>query len=109
MTNSTARKITSFLFAYKVPVLFILLSIGGILVSGQSLNFILMELASRFGRDTLLVLALIIPVVSGMGLNFSIVVGAMAAQIAIFFCDAFIADSYSNLPTGACIFTMCAN
>ena len=85
MTNSTARKITSFLFAYKVPVLFILLSIGGILVSGQSLNFILMELASRFGRDTLLVLALIIPVVSGMGLNFSIVVGAMAAQIAIFF------------------------
>jgi len=84
MTKSTARKITSFLFAYKVPVLFILLSIGGILVSGQSLNFILMELASRFGRDTFLVLALIIPVVSGMGLNFSIVVGAMAAQIAIF-------------------------
>ena len=30
-------------------------------------------------------LALIIPVLAGLGLNFGIVIGAMAAQIAIFF------------------------
>ncbi len=79
------KKFLSFLFDHKVPVLFLLLCIGGILVSRQPLNFILMELIARFGRDSLLVLALIIPVVSGMGLNFSIVVGAMAAQVAVFF------------------------
>ena len=78
------NKTYSFLFTHKVPVLFLLMSIAGIMISGQSLNFILMELLTRFGRDTFLVLALIIPVVSGMGLNFSIVVGAMAAQIAVF-------------------------
>ncbi|MHC1772243.1 MAG: ABC transporter permease [Flexilinea sp.] len=85
MNNSTGKRIANFIFDYKVPILFLALSVGGILVSGQSLNFLFLELLARFGRDTFLVIALIIPVVTGMGLNFSIVVGAMAAQIAIFF------------------------
>jgi simple sugar transport system permease protein len=41
--------------------------------------------STLIGRNTFLVLALIIPVLAGLGPNFGIVVGAMAAQIAIFF------------------------
>ncbi|HBV67685.1 MAG TPA: ABC transporter permease [Clostridiales bacterium] len=47
------------------------------------MNFFLTELSSRFFRNAFLVLSLIIPVVAGLGLNFGIVVGAMAGQIAI--------------------------
>jgi simple sugar transport system permease protein len=85
MNNTTGKRIINFIFDYKVPILFLALSVAGVLVSKQSLNFLFLELLARFGRDTFLVIALIIPVITGMGLNFSIVVGAMAAQVAVFF------------------------
>ncbi|HCX60933.1 MAG TPA: ABC transporter permease [Clostridiales bacterium] len=50
---------------------------------GVTVNYFLTELSSRFFRNAFLVLSLIIPVVAGLGLNFGIVVGAMAGQIAI--------------------------
>ena len=67
-----------------VVFLFVFLCIGGFLASGQTLTFLLAELTTRIARNALLVLALIIPVVAGLGLNFGIVLGAIAAQIAIF-------------------------
>ena len=36
----------------------------------------------RVGRNTVLVLALLIPILAGLGLNFGIVIGAMAGQLA---------------------------
>ncbi|NYB76148.1 ABC transporter permease [Sedimentibacter hydroxybenzoicus DSM 7310] len=67
-----------------VTIIFILFTIFGFMVSdGVSLNYFLTELSSRFFRNAFLVLSLIIPVVAGLGLNFGIVVGAMAGQIAI--------------------------
>lgn len=73
------------LYANKVVLMFLILCIFGILTTGKPLNYTVSEVFTRFGRNTFLVLALIIPVLAGLGLNFGIVVGAMAAQIAIFF------------------------
>lgn len=73
------------LYSNKVVLMFLLLCIFGISTTGKPLNYTVSEVFTRFGRNTFLVLALIIPVLAGLGLNFGIVVGAMAAQIAIFF------------------------
>jgi len=66
-----------------VPVVFGMLSVLGIYFSGMSIKFVLNELIVRFIRDGVMVLALIIPVTAGMGLNFAIVVGAMCAQVGL--------------------------
>ena len=42
-----------------------------------------MEIVKRMARNSFLVLSLIIPVAAGMGLNFGIVLGALAGQIAL--------------------------
>ncbi|MBR6753717.1 MAG: ABC transporter permease [Clostridia bacterium] len=63
-------------------ILFVALSIVCLLASGQNLNKVLGDLTGRMGRNIFIVLALIIPVVAGMGINFAITIGAMAAQIA---------------------------
>lgn len=68
-----------------VTILFVVLCIAAFFVSGTSLTFLLPELFTRIGRNTFMVLSLIIPVVAGIGLNFGIVIGAIAAQIGIFF------------------------
>lgn len=78
------RKISSWLADNIVTLIFILFTVFGFIVSdGVTLNYFLTELSSRFFRNAFLVLSLIIPVVAGLGLNFGIVVGAMAGQIAI--------------------------
>ena len=73
------------IYTNKVVLMFLILCIFGISTTGKPLTFTISEVFTRFGRNTFLVLALIIPVIAGLGLNFGIVVGAMAAQIAIFF------------------------
>ena len=73
-----------FLFDNKVILMFVVLSIACILISGANISYVAGEVFSRFGRNTCLVLALIIPCMAGLGMNFGIVVGAIAAQISIF-------------------------
>lgn len=73
------------LYSNKVVLMFLILCIFGIVTTGKPINYTVSEVFTRFGRNTFLVLALIIPVLAGLGLNFGIVVGAMAAQIGIFF------------------------
>lgn len=68
-----------------VVVMFTLLCIGAIYASRSPLTFVAAELFTRIGRNGFTVLSLIIPVLAGMGLNFGIVIGAIAAQIAVFF------------------------
>ena len=74
----------NFLFNNKVILLFVVVTVYAYRVSGVSPVLFLSELTTRFGRNTFLVLSLLIPVVAGIGLNFGIVIGAMAAQISIF-------------------------
>lgn len=67
-----------------VPITFLLFTLMGFAVSEDiTLYFFLHDLSSRFFRNIFLVLSLIIPVIAGLGLNFGIVIGAMAGQIAI--------------------------
>lgn len=63
-----------------IILFFSVLSVAGIAMSGLSFSFVADQAINRFIRNGLMVLALIIPVKAGMGLNFSITVGAMIAQ-----------------------------
>lgn len=65
-----------------VTVMFIVLCLVCMAYSGQSASYVMYELFGRLSRNAFIVLALIIPIVAGMGINFSITIGAMAAQIA---------------------------
>ena len=78
-------KVKRFLVNNIVTILFLVLCLVGLRLSGLSLAFYLNDIVSRIARNTFLVLALIIPVLAGMGLNFAIVLGAMAGQSAIIF------------------------
>lgn len=68
-----------------VTIMFVVLSVAGFAISGMNATLYLSDIISRVSRNTFLVLSLIIPVLAGMGLNFSIVLGAMAAQAVIIF------------------------
>jgi len=66
-----------------VTLLFLVLSVGGWYFSGMRPSFVASEVITRFIRDGVMVLALIIPITAGMGLNFAIVVGAICAQVGL--------------------------
>lgn len=66
-----------------VVLIFLVLTIAGILLSELPFYFLVTELVSRITRNSFLVLSLIIPILAGVGLNFGIVVGAMAGQISL--------------------------
>jgi len=76
-------KVKEYVFSNMVTILFILLCLIGLNLSGQPLTLVLDEIVNRIARNLFIVLSLIIPVIAGMGLNFGIVIGAMAAQIVI--------------------------
>ena len=65
-----------------VPLFFVALCSAGAYYSGLGAPFLLNEIITRLARNSFLVISLIIPVLAGMGLNFGIVLGAMAAQLA---------------------------
>jgi len=66
-----------------VTITFVILCLIGLKISGLSIAFYLNDMISRIARNCFLILALIIPVTAGMGMNFAIVLGAMAGQAAI--------------------------
>ncbi|MBQ6348966.1 MAG: ABC transporter permease [Clostridia bacterium] len=68
---------------YAVTYLFIALSTLFIVVSGLDTNYVASQLLLRLNRNAFIVLALIIPIIAGMGINFAITIGAMAAQIGL--------------------------
>ena len=69
------------LLRHIVPVLFAALCIFGIVVAKITPPFLLSEMFVRIGRNSTMVLSLLIPILAGLGLNFGIVIGAMAGQI----------------------------
>ena len=74
-----------FLINYAVPIIFIILVAFAIPLSGLSGEYFIRELMIRFSRNSFLILALLIPVMAGMGMNFGIVLGAMAGEIGLIF------------------------
>ncbi len=63
-----------------VPATFIIFSILCFFLSGISFLFLAEQVALRFIRNIILVLALIFPIMAGMGLNFAVVIGTMITQ-----------------------------
>ena len=71
-----------------VPAVFIIISAFAIPLSGYSASYLIQEMLTRIGRNSFLILSLLIPIMAGMGLNFGMVLGAMAGQIGLLFiCD----------------------
>jgi simple sugar transport system permease protein len=66
---------------WAVPLLFAALCLFGILAARITPEFLVREMLVRFSRNALLVLSLLVPILAGLGLNFGIVIGAMAGQI----------------------------
>ena len=66
-----------------VPIIFILISAVMAPLSGYSGGHLVQEVVSRLGRDTFLVLSLLIPLIAGMGINFGLALGACAGQVAL--------------------------
>ena len=65
-----------------VTIMFVLLCIVCLYFSGLTVPYVMYELFGRLSRNAFIVLALILPIVAGMGINFAVTIGAMAAQIA---------------------------
>ncbi|MDO4560715.1 MAG: ABC transporter permease [bacterium] len=85
MMNNTTRNIKNILADYAVPIVFIGLSIIAIPLSGFTATYLVQEMLTRLARNSFLVLSLLIPILAGMGLNFGMVLGAMAGQIGMIF------------------------
>lgn len=77
------NRIKAHLEKYVVTYLFIALSVLFIITSGLDINYVASQLLLRLNRNAFIVLALIIPIIAGMGINFAITIGAMAAQIGL--------------------------
>ena len=84
MFKNKKFNIKEFLSENAVPVVFLTISAIFVYYSGTQPAIIMNDVVSRFARNAFFVLSLLFPVLAGMGLNFGIVVGAMAAQIGIY-------------------------
>ncbi len=81
----SGRKAAHFLSSNSVPIMFILIIAVCIPIVGFSPAFLLNEIVTRLSRNAFLILSLLIPIMAGMGLNFGMTLGAMAAEIALIF------------------------
>ena len=68
-----------------VPIMFIVICAICIPVSGFSPSYLINEIMTRLGRNSFLILSLLIPIMAGMGLNFGMTLGAMAGEIGLIF------------------------
>jgi len=66
-----------------VPIVFITLGAIAAPLSKFTGVYLVQEIVTRLGRDMFLVLALLIPLIAGMGINFGLALGAYAGQFAM--------------------------
>ena len=79
------KKIRLFLIENVVVLTFVVLLAIAIPASKLSYHYLLQEILTRLGRSSFLVIALLLPIMAGMGLNFGMVLGAMAGQIGLIY------------------------
>ncbi|MBQ6386414.1 MAG: ABC transporter permease [Lachnospiraceae bacterium] len=86
--KNASVNVVSLLQRASVPILFIIICAVCIPISGLSATMLIDEIITRMGRNSFLILSLLIPIMAGMGLNFGMTLGAMAAEIGlILVCD----------------------
>lgn len=66
-----------------VPALFLGVAVVEYFLAGLPFGFVAGEVMTRIARDSLFTLALVIPIVVGLGLNFSVVIGALGGQVGL--------------------------
>lgn len=79
------NSLSKILLSNIVPIIMLTLIVIAFPLSGLGVISTAQEMVERLSRNLFLVLSLLIPVVAGMGLNFGIVLGAMAGQLALIF------------------------
>jgi Ribose/xylose/arabinose/galactoside ABC-type transport systems, permease components len=82
---SGKKSVGRFFTENAVVIIFLVVTVAAIKPSGLSLPYIGQELVTRLGRNSFLVLALLLPIYAGMGLNFGMTLGAMSGQIGLIF------------------------
>ena len=80
---SFGKKIRQFISNNSVPLMFVLICIICVPLSGLSAGYLINEIITRMGRNIFLILCLLVPIMAGMGLNFGMTLGAMAGEIAL--------------------------
>ena len=80
---SFGKKIRQFISNNSVPLMFVLICIICVPLSGLSAGYLVNEIITRMGRNIFLILCLLVPIMAGMGLNFGMTLGAMAGEIAL--------------------------
>ena len=88
-----------------VPLLFLVISAIAIPISKLSAGYLASEIIARLMRNGFLVLSLLLPVMAGMGINFGMVLGAMAGQIGLVFVTAWEITGVPGLLVAALIGT----
>ena len=83
--KTLGQKVKDFIGNNSVPIMFILICLYCIPMSGFSASYLLNEVMTRLGRNAFLILSLLIPIMAGMGLNFGMTLGAMAGEIGLIF------------------------
>ena len=79
----TGKTILGLLRDNSVPLMFVIICAICIPISGFSPSYLINEIVTRVGRNTFLILCLLIPIIAGMGLNFGMTLGAMAGEIGL--------------------------
>jgi len=79
------NKIGKLLTGSVVPLMFLIISIIAIPLSRFTGAYLIDQIITRLVRNSFLVLALLLPIMAGMGINFGMVLGAMAGQIGLIF------------------------
>ncbi|MCL2205755.1 MAG: hypothetical protein FWB82_04455 [Treponema sp.] len=105
MSQVHLEKVKNVLFQNKVVLLFSGVALFAFFASGVSTIMFFNELFTRFGRNTFMVLSLLIPVAAGLGLNFGIVIGAMAAQVSVFLVILWGAQGLSGIAAAVAVAT----
>ncbi len=83
--NNGSNSILELVRNNTVPLMFIIICVVCIPISGFSPGYLLNEIVTRLGRNAFLILSLLIPIMAGMGLNFGMTLGAMAGDIGLIF------------------------
>ncbi|GAB1400735.1 ABC transporter permease [Aminivibrio sp.] len=104
-TNPGVNKFRIFLTNHAVTLIFLLLVLVGIPLSGFSSDYLIQEMLLRISRDSFLVLSLLIPIMAGMGLNFGMILGSMAGQLGLIFITDWGVTGLSGLMLAAIIGT----
>ena len=79
------NKIKKMINSFIVPVMFLVIIIIAIPLSGFSMPYLIEQVVTRLARNAFLVISLLLPIMAGMGINFGMTLGAMAGQIGLIF------------------------